>query len=59
MKTILSFLKFLSKNSEQREREREEAYLAQSTDRYDLEYRMRKLDRQSQSRPAGMGATGS
>lgn len=52
MKSILSFLEFLIGNREKRERGREEAYLAQSTDRYDLEYRIRELDRESRSRPS-------
>lgn len=36
---------FFSVDSEQRERDRQEAYLAESGDRYELEYRMRELDR--------------
>lgn len=38
-------VKFFSIDSEQRERERREDYLAESADRYQLEYRMRELDR--------------
>ena len=36
---------FLSQSPDHRERAYEEAYLAESTDRYDLEFRMRKQDR--------------
>ncbi|OFJ50264.1 hypothetical protein BA896_014785 [Janthinobacterium lividum] len=36
---------WLKQRSERRERAVEEAYLAESTDRYDLEYRMRELAR--------------
>nr|WP_242404671.1 DUF3563 family protein [Janthinobacterium agaricidamnosum] len=36
---------FLSGGSDHRERAYEEAYLAESTDRYDLEFRMRELAR--------------
>jgi hypothetical protein len=38
-------VKFFSIDGEQRERERREDYLAESADRYQLEYRMRELDR--------------
>lgn len=47
--TIFSLLArvavFISVDSEQRARARQEAYLADSVDRYELEYRMRELDR--------------
>jgi hypothetical protein len=36
---------FLTKSTEQRVKERNDAYLAEATDLYDLEFRMRKLDR--------------
>lgn len=36
---------FLTQSSEHRQATYEEAYLAESVDRYDLEYRMRELDR--------------
>ena len=36
---------WLNQSSDRRERAYEEAYLAESTDRYDLEYRMRELAR--------------
>ena len=47
--TLTSIVKgitaFLSQGPDHRERAYEEAYLAESTDRYDLEYRMRELAR--------------
>jgi hypothetical protein len=53
------FFKLLTESSECREWRRREAYLAESTDIYDLEYRMRELDRKDQSKPAWMsGAAG-
>lgn len=36
---------YLAQSSEERQRAREEAYLAEAVDRYDLEFRMRELDR--------------
>ncbi|KAB8042514.1 DUF3563 family protein [Janthinobacterium aquaticum] len=36
---------YLLQSDDHRERAYEEAYLAESTDRYDLEYRMRELSR--------------
>jgi hypothetical protein len=36
---------YISQSTEERERKHQEAYLAQATDRYDLEYRIRELDR--------------
>ncbi|SAK83168.1 hypothetical protein AWB75_05363 [Caballeronia catudaia] len=41
---------FLTKSADQRDRERDDAYLAEATDIYDLEYRMKKLDRRAQVR---------
>lgn len=38
---------FLTKSTEQRIKERTDAYLAEATDLYDLEFRMRKLDREA------------
>ncbi|WP_323119882.1 DUF3563 family protein [Burkholderia alba] len=38
---------FLTKSSEQIAKERTDAYLADATDLYDLEFRMRKIDRES------------
>ena len=45
MKSIISFIKRFSRAVERRERARFEAYLAGATDLYDLDGRMRKLDR--------------
>jgi len=41
---------YIGQSSEERERKHEEAYLAQATDRYDLEYRIRELDRTRSAR---------
>jgi hypothetical protein len=41
---------FLTKSVDQRERERNDAYLAEATDIYDLEYRMKQLDRRGSLR---------
>ena len=57
MKYLLNLFGRLAEGYERRERERREAYLAQSTDLYDLEYRMRQLDRDTRRVPAWMGAT--
>lgn len=38
---------FLTKSADQRDRERNDAYLAEATDIYDLEYRMKKLDKRA------------
>ncbi|MDR5746455.1 DUF3563 family protein [Caballeronia sp. LZ029] len=43
---------FLTNSADQRDRERDEAYLAEATDIYDLEYRMKALD---QRKVAWMG----
>ena len=40
----------LSETAEARRQQREEAYLAQSVDIYDLEFRMRKIDREKATR---------
>lgn len=48
------FFKLFTESGERREWKRREAYLAESTDIYDLEYRMRELDRKDQSKPAWM-----
>ena len=46
---------FLTKSADQMAKERSDAYLAEATDLYDLEFRMRKLDREAQRRqPAWM-----
>lgn len=36
---------FLTQTADERKKARDDAYLADATDLYDLEYRMRKLDR--------------
>ena len=36
---------FLTKSPDERAKERADAYLSEATDLYDLEYRIRKLDR--------------
>ena len=41
---------YIGQSAEERERKHEEAYLAQATDRYDLEYRIRELDRTRHAR---------
>jgi hypothetical protein len=41
---------FLSKTADQRDKERDDAYLAEATDIYDLEYRMKKLDTRGATR---------
>ena len=41
---------FLTKTPDQRDRERDDAYLAEATDIYDLEYRMKTLDRRATKR---------
>ncbi|QCP54577.1 DUF3563 domain-containing protein [Trinickia violacea] len=38
---------FLTQSTEQRLKERSDAYLAEASDLYDLEFRMRKLDREA------------
>lgn len=46
---------FLTKSADERAKERNDEYLAEATDLYDLEFRMRKLDRESRTRqPAWM-----
>ncbi|WP_069240032.1 DUF3563 family protein [Burkholderia ubonensis] len=47
----------LTKNAEQAAKERADAYLAGASDLYDLEFRMRKLDREAaMNRPFSIGA---
>jgi hypothetical protein len=41
---------FLTKSADQRDRERDDAYLAEAIDVYDLEYRMKKLDQRVKTR---------
>jgi hypothetical protein len=48
---------FLTKSADQRDRERDDAYLAEATDIYDLEYRMKALDKRKVARhPSWMSA---
>ncbi len=48
---------FLTKSSEQIAKEHADAYLADASDLYDLEFRIRKLDQEAATRaPAWMGA---
>ena len=50
---------FLTKSADQVEKEREEAYLAEATDLYDLEFRLRRLDREKATRhPSWMRSHG-
>ncbi|SAK96204.1 hypothetical protein AWB77_05585 [Caballeronia fortuita] len=41
---------FLTKSADERDRARDDAYLAEATDIYDLEYRMKKLDKRGAAR---------
>jgi len=41
---------FLTKSYDQRVKEHNDAYLAEATDLYDLEFRMRKIDREARLR---------
>ena len=50
---ITTYSKRLEDYGERIERERRDAYLAEATDVYDLEYRIRKLDKQAH-RPSQM-----
>lgn len=55
MQLLSRLFLFLAKSSDVLEREREEAYLADSADIYDLEFRLRKIDREKAARhPAWM-----
>ncbi|HTH62605.1 MAG TPA: DUF3563 family protein [Paraburkholderia sp.] len=48
---------FLTKSADEIEKERENAYLAEATDLYDLEFRLRRLDRDRATRyPAWMSS---
>ena len=47
----------LTKNAETARKERAEAYLSEATDIYDLEFRMRKIDREAaMNRPFSFGS---
>ncbi|CAH2811111.1 MAG: hypothetical protein CBARDMAM_6352 [uncultured Caballeronia sp.] len=50
MYLLSRFFLFLTKSADQRNKDRNDAYLAEATDIYDLEYRMQKLDRRASSR---------
>ena len=43
---------FLTKSADERAKERSDAYLSDASDLYDLEFRMRKLDREAAEGPA-------
>jgi hypothetical protein len=58
MKPIWNLLIQLAERNERREQARQHAYLAQSADIYDVERRMRELDRAQQLEPHWMGGTG-
>lgn len=49
-KLVADFCEYLAQSAEARQHARDEAYLAEAVDRYDLEYRMRELDRARHSR---------
>ncbi len=56
MYALWKFFNQLTKSAEARRLEREEAYLSEAVDLYDLEARMRELDRRgSRSKPSWMG----
>ncbi|MGF6245475.1 hypothetical protein P3T42_007253 [Paraburkholderia sp. GAS38] len=55
MYLLSSLFLFLTKSADQMAKERSDAYLAEATDLYDLEFRMRKIDREAAVRhPAWM-----
>jgi hypothetical protein len=59
MKAIFELFRRLAESAERREQERQDAYLAESTDIYDLECRMRELEQRNRRLNAPwMGATG-
>ncbi|WP_277184670.1 DUF3563 family protein [Caballeronia sp. BR00000012568055] len=41
---------FLTKSADQRDQQRDDEYLAEATDIYDLEYRMKALDKRKATR---------
>ena len=56
MYLLSRLFRFLTKSADEVARERQDAYLSEAIDLYDLEFRMRKLDREAQRRqPAWMG----
>ncbi|MBN3767443.1 DUF3563 family protein [Burkholderia sp. Ac-20365] len=50
MYLISRFFLFLTKSYDARVKEENDAFLAEATDLYDLEFRMRKIDREAQLR---------
>jgi hypothetical protein len=46
MNFIAALIQALGKSAEQRDQERKVAYLSEAIDLYELEFRMRKLDRE-------------
>ena len=46
MKFLATLIQTLTKSAEQLEQERRMAYLSEAIDLYELEFRMRKLDRE-------------
>jgi len=50
MYLISRFFLFLTKSYDVRVKEENDAFLAEATDLYDLEFRMRKIDREAQLR---------
>jgi len=55
MNNMWNWVSRLAEHCDRRDRERRDAYLAQSADVYDLERRMRELDGDSRRIPASMG----
>jgi len=47
MSFIAALIQSLGKSAQQREQERKVAYLSEAVDLYELEYRMRRLDRET------------
>jgi hypothetical protein len=47
---IAQLATYIGQSADERELKYQEAYLAQATDRYDLEYRIRELDRTRHAR---------
>jgi hypothetical protein len=52
--SVAGFLSVLAQSPEDRQRARQEAYLAEATSLYDLEWRMRELDRRECRMPLHM-----
>lgn len=56
MKTLTDFISWLFDANERNLQDRDAAYLADAADIYELEHRMRKLDRRQPFGPFGMNA---